>query len=125
MELAIPGMIASVVVTRPIDRAAEPVEQSPPGGLPLCAGMVGMAVDPVLEGVDGGDPRQDQYDSLEQLTVGPAGFRGLVKRVEPARAQKLHRHRGDLAKLEGAFAVCRQRLAAARQRVKCMPSLVQ
>ena len=99
--------------------------KSSPGGLSLVAGMVGMAVDPVLERVDRGDPGQDQHDPLEQLAIGPVGVGGAVKRVEPARTQKLHGHRGDLAKLDRAFAVGRQRLAAAGQRVEGMPSLVE
>ncbi len=38
VELAMPGMVAGVFVAGPIDRAAEPVEQSSPGGLALVRG---------------------------------------------------------------------------------------
>ena len=79
-----PGMVAGLLVARPVDDAAEPVEQRPPGGLAVVAGVAGVGVDPVLEGVDGGDPGEDQDDPLEQLAVGAVGVGLVVERVEPS-----------------------------------------
>ena len=79
-----PGMVAGLLVARPVDDAAEPVEQRPPGGLALVAGVAGVGVDPVLEGVDRGDPGEDQDDPLEQLAVRAVGARPAVERVEVA-----------------------------------------
>src|SRR5262249_25537220 len=105
MKLPVPGMVACLVVARPVDDAAEADEEVSPGRLSFLAAVIGMRVDPVLKGVDGRDPGEDEYDTLEQLPVGPVGVVGTVERIQPARAQKLHGHRRDLAKLERAFAV--------------------
>ena len=82
-----PGMVAGVLVARPVHDAAEPVEQRLPGRAAVVAGVVGVVVDPVLEGVDGRDPGQDQDDAFEQLAVGPVGVGIVVKRVEAAGAR--------------------------------------
>src|SRR5271157_1530408 len=113
MELTMPGMIAGLLIARPINQAAEPVEQPFPGGPALFEGVMGVRIDPVLEGVDRGDPGEDEHDALEELAVGPVGVALVVERIETARTQELHGHRGDLAELEWAVAVSRQRLTPA------------
>ena len=79
----------------------------------------------MLEGVDRGDPGQDQHDALEQLAIGALSLGGVVKGIQVLGAEELHGHRGHLAELERALAIGGQRLAAAGQGVKRVPPLVQ
>lgn len=54
--------------------------------------MIRMVVDPVLEGVDRGDPGEDQDDPFEELTVRTVGVVGRVEQLEVSGAEQLHGH---------------------------------
>src|SRR5262245_56689063 len=107
-----PGMVAGVFIASVVDVTAKPFEQISPGRSALGASVVRVAVKQVLKGVDRGDPGEDQYDPFEQFAVGSVHVSRLIKRLEPARPQELHRHRGNLAEFERALAVGGQWLAA-------------
>ena len=77
-----PRMVAGILMTGPVDHAAEPLDQRPPGGSPLVVRVGWMVINPVLKCVDGGDPGQDQHNSLEQLAVGPVGIGLGVERLK-------------------------------------------
>src|SRR5688572_22476907 len=52
VELAVPGVGLHLLVAAPVLRSAQPPPQVEPGVLAVHARMVGISVDPVLEGVD-------------------------------------------------------------------------
>ena len=76
MQLAMPEVCASLLVARPVDdRRRSGRAGRVQAALALVAGVVRVGVDPVLEGVDRGDPGEDQDDPFEQLAVGAVGVR--------------------------------------------------
>ena len=67
----------------------------------MLAVVVGVRVQPVLEGVDRGDPGQRLGDSLQLRPLGAGHVLRLVELVEEGQRQQLHAHRGHLGELDG------------------------
>ena len=125
VELLVPIFGPGALVAAPVDAAAEAIHQAVPGVVALGDRVAGVQVEPVLERIDRGDPREDEHDALEVGDPRTAHFLCVVKLAEVFAAEQLHRHRGDFAKLDRRVAVRVQRLVLASHGVKRMSGLVQ
>src|SRR5690349_14015409 len=65
MQLPMPKTGASRFVAAPVHLAAKAVHQRNPGSVPLRAAVTRVGVNPVLEGIDGGDPGENVHDALQ------------------------------------------------------------
>ena len=70
VELPVPKMSARIFEPTPVDVAAEPIHQCEPGCFALVARMARMRVEPMLEHIDGGHPREE-FDAAFQGTTLP------------------------------------------------------
>ncbi len=84
-----------------------------------------MRVDPVLEGVDRGHPREELDDALEVIALRALRVLLGIKSAQMRRGQQFHAHRGDLAKLDRRAAVGVQRQLARGEGVEGVAGLVQ
>ena len=121
-----PGMVAGFLVARPVDDAAEPVEQVSPGGLALVAGVAGVAC---RSSAGRRRPWRSRGGSGRSLRAacGRSGRRSARCRTGRAAARPSSSidHRGDLAELDRALAIGGQRLAAAGQGVEGVAPFVE
>src|SRR5688572_11152990 len=126
VELGAPERLAVVLDAAPILLALEAVGEAKPFGLALRARVAGVGVDPVLERVDGGHPREEADDLLELGSARAGDIGGVfVEDLEVVGAQQFHRHAGDFAELHGRRAEEHQRLVAGGQAVEGVAALVQ
>ena len=98
MQLPLPLQVHAVLQTRPVYFGRpECGEQLLPLGYPLGRAVGGMRVNPMLEGVDGGNPGQYGDGALDLLVAGPPlfGFGAEKQRILLHRHQ-LHRHGSQL-----------------------------
>src|SRR5262245_54450085 len=87
--------------------------------------MPWMGVNPMLERIDGRNPRKDCRDAFQVNSPGSMNIIWLVKNVEMFRGEKFHRHRRHLAKLDGSAAIGEEVLFAGGNRMECMSGLMQ
>ena len=83
-----------------------------------------MRVNPVLKGIDGGDPGKDLDNPFEMVAPGAAGVGGRVKRFKELVAQQFHAHGSDLTEFNGRMAIGIKVLVPGGERVKGMTGLV-
>jgi hypothetical protein len=78
----------------------------------------------VLEGVDGGDPRDHRAQRLQVVAARAVGVLRGIELPEVREGQELHAHAGHLRELHGAAAVGDQRVVRAEQAVEGVARLV-
>ena len=125
MQLTVPKIGPRGFVPAPVCVPAELVHQFQPRLGPLRPRMAWVRVNPVLEGVHRGDPRQDVNNPFQMRTPRSVGLRHGVELFEELVAQQLHAHRSHLAELDRRVAISEQILVARGQRVKGMAGFVQ
>src|SRR5439155_5042590 len=94
MQLTMPQIGPRSLVTAPIDVPAEAVHQAEPRCRSLGAGMSRMRIDPVLKGIDSGDPWENLDDGLQMLAAGTPRFGESVEFFEIFIAEQFHAHGG-------------------------------
>ena len=82
VQLALPVALARFLVTAPIEGGTERLVELEPAGRAFVAGVLGVGIDPVLEGVDLRDPRQDLDDDFQVLALGARRILFAVEDVE-------------------------------------------
>ena len=79
MQLPVPAGDALRFQSRPIHPLLEPLADTQPGGIAGGAVMaVAAGIEPVLEGIHGGDVGDALEDAFEMLDAGTAGVGGGV-----------------------------------------------
>ncbi len=126
VELALPGGGSGVFVAGPVDFAAEAVQESEPVGGPGLLGGVWGGVEPVLEGIDDGDPGEDADDAFDEVSLGAVSVGGLgIEDVEVIGAQQFHGHAGDFAEFQGGVSEKEEGLIAGGEGVEGVAGLVE
>ena len=70
MQLAVPHGLQRVLMTRPVDGGSKAVIEVQPVLLAIFARVRGVQIDPVLERIDGCDPREHGAERLKVIASG-------------------------------------------------------
>src|SRR5271155_5749209 len=85
VKLPVPDVGAGLLESAPILAAAEAVHEREPEFFPRVAGVAGMGIDPVLERIDGGHPREKLDDAFEMIALGALRVLLGIERAQMGR----------------------------------------
>src|SRR6476620_6778713 len=101
VQLAMPEMGANVIVPGPVDGTAKSFHQRLPRRSPLGASMARMSVDPMLKGIDSGDPREQLNHAFEMIAARPADFICFVELTQELIPEQFHAHGSNFTEFNG------------------------
>src|SRR5262249_6570330 len=87
--------------------------------------MAWIHINPMLKGINRGNPRQDLYDSFKKQPVRSLGVGRRVKSFESTCPQELHAHGSDFTEFDRGLAISCQGLATRGERVKRVAALMK
>ena len=125
MQLSMPKIPPRRVVAAPVHIPTEPIHERKPRLRPLCARVAGVRVNPMLESIHRGDPRENAHDPFEVRQAGAIGFGGRIELLEKFAAEQFHAHGGDLAEFNRSAAIRVQVLVASRERMERVTGFVE